>query len=259
MPLSISLSIPFAAPAGGILPFPGTDADFEVRLDGPIFVHGPAAAGKRTVGRRVATALDLALFHNHRTVDLVASTLRLRHARSSSSRAARKRRSSVARATTAASRRPNEKTPGGSKAVGRGQDRLPRALSRTSGARKGRASADGWRPPGCTSCERCRPFCWVPQSHPRPVRAPRVADCGAFPVAGAKAEFLVSWCASRREPGLAVDEGLVPQARRASQWGRGRCHHGTARQENPSVCGSSGLPPGTNGRNREISSRWVGC
>ncbi|MEM7343084.1 MAG: shikimate kinase [Chloroflexota bacterium] len=40
--------------------------DFQV-----IFIHGPAAAGKHTIGTIVAERLGLPLFHNHLTVDLV--------------------------------------------------------------------------------------------------------------------------------------------------------------------------------------------
>jgi hypothetical protein len=36
-----------------------------------VFIHGPAASGKYTIGRRVADALEWPLFHNHLTVDLV--------------------------------------------------------------------------------------------------------------------------------------------------------------------------------------------
>ena len=35
-----------------------------------VFIHGPAAAGKYTIGTRVAAELDVPLFHNHLTVDL---------------------------------------------------------------------------------------------------------------------------------------------------------------------------------------------
>lgn len=38
-----------------------------------IFIHGPPAAGKYTIGSLVAEALDSPLFHNHLTVDLVAT------------------------------------------------------------------------------------------------------------------------------------------------------------------------------------------
>lgn len=38
-----------------------------------IFLHGPAASGKHTVGTLVAGALGLPLFHNHLAVDLVAT------------------------------------------------------------------------------------------------------------------------------------------------------------------------------------------
>ncbi|MCH9646621.1 MAG: ATP-binding protein [Deltaproteobacteria bacterium] len=36
-----------------------------------LFLHGPAAAGKHTIGSIVAKRLELPLFHNHLTVDLV--------------------------------------------------------------------------------------------------------------------------------------------------------------------------------------------
>ena len=36
-----------------------------------VFIHGPAAAGKHTIGTLVAERLQLPLFHNHLTVDLV--------------------------------------------------------------------------------------------------------------------------------------------------------------------------------------------
>lgn len=38
-----------------------------------IFIHGPAAAGKYTIGTLVSNLLGLPLFHNHLTVDLVSS------------------------------------------------------------------------------------------------------------------------------------------------------------------------------------------
>jgi len=38
-----------------------------------IFIHGPAACGKLTVATEVAAMTGLRLFHNHLTVDLVAS------------------------------------------------------------------------------------------------------------------------------------------------------------------------------------------
>lgn len=38
-----------------------------------VFIHGPAAAGKHTIGSQVAARLGLPLFHNHLTVDLVKS------------------------------------------------------------------------------------------------------------------------------------------------------------------------------------------
>ncbi len=36
-----------------------------------VFIHGPAAAGKHTIGTLVSAKLGLPLFHNHLTVDLV--------------------------------------------------------------------------------------------------------------------------------------------------------------------------------------------
>jgi hypothetical protein len=36
-----------------------------------VFIHGPAAAGKHTIGSLVSDQLGLPLFHNHLTVDLV--------------------------------------------------------------------------------------------------------------------------------------------------------------------------------------------
>lgn len=36
-----------------------------------VFIHGPVAAGKRTIGARLSEATGLPLFHNHLTVDLV--------------------------------------------------------------------------------------------------------------------------------------------------------------------------------------------
>ena len=36
-----------------------------------IFIHGPVAAGKHTIGKRLSEAIGLPLFHNHLTVDLV--------------------------------------------------------------------------------------------------------------------------------------------------------------------------------------------
>ena len=36
-----------------------------------VFIHGPAAAGKYTIGRKVSEQLGIPLFHNHLTVDLV--------------------------------------------------------------------------------------------------------------------------------------------------------------------------------------------
>jgi len=70
-----------------------------------IFIHGPAAAGKHTVGSLVSARLDIPLFHNHLTVDLVKTlfdfgtpefmTLRAEIWRSSFQQAARVRRSFV--------------------------------------------------------------------------------------------------------------------------------------------------------------------
>ena len=37
------------------------------------FIFGPAAAGKYTIGKLVSESLALPLFHNHLTVDLVAT------------------------------------------------------------------------------------------------------------------------------------------------------------------------------------------
>lgn len=39
-----------------------------------VFIHGPAAAGKYTIGARLSEKMGLPLFHNHLTVDL-AKTL----------------------------------------------------------------------------------------------------------------------------------------------------------------------------------------
>ncbi len=36
-----------------------------------VFIHGPAAAGKHTIGSLVSERLQIPLFHNHLTVDLV--------------------------------------------------------------------------------------------------------------------------------------------------------------------------------------------
>ena len=36
-----------------------------------VFMHGPAAAGKYTIGRELSERIGLPLFHNHLTVDLV--------------------------------------------------------------------------------------------------------------------------------------------------------------------------------------------
>jgi hypothetical protein len=38
-----------------------------------VFLHGPPAAGKHTLGQRLAERLGIPLFHNHLTVDLVAT------------------------------------------------------------------------------------------------------------------------------------------------------------------------------------------
>jgi hypothetical protein len=38
-----------------------------------VFVHGPAASGKHTIGSRLAAMTGLPLFHNHLTVDLAKS------------------------------------------------------------------------------------------------------------------------------------------------------------------------------------------
>jgi hypothetical protein len=38
-----------------------------------VFLHGPPAAGKHTIGTRLAQRLDLPLFHNHLAVDLARS------------------------------------------------------------------------------------------------------------------------------------------------------------------------------------------
>lgn len=38
-----------------------------------IFIHGPPASGKLTVGRELSRLTDLPLFHNHLTVDLLRS------------------------------------------------------------------------------------------------------------------------------------------------------------------------------------------
>ena len=38
-----------------------------------VFLHGPAAAGKHTIGSLLSEATGLPLFHNHLTVDLVAT------------------------------------------------------------------------------------------------------------------------------------------------------------------------------------------
>ena len=44
------------------------NTDFQV-----VFLHGPAAAGKHTIGTRLAALSGLPLFHNHLTVDLVST------------------------------------------------------------------------------------------------------------------------------------------------------------------------------------------
>jgi shikimate kinase len=38
-----------------------------------VFLHGPAASGKLTIGRELAALTGLPLFHNHLVVDAVAS------------------------------------------------------------------------------------------------------------------------------------------------------------------------------------------
>ncbi len=38
-----------------------------------VFIHGPAASGKHTIGSRLAATTGLPLFHNHLTVDLARS------------------------------------------------------------------------------------------------------------------------------------------------------------------------------------------
>jgi hypothetical protein len=38
-----------------------------------VFIHGPAASGKYTIGKLVADALDVRLFHNHLVVDTLLS------------------------------------------------------------------------------------------------------------------------------------------------------------------------------------------
>lgn len=38
-----------------------------------VFIHGPAAAGKHTIGSLLSSQLGVPLFHNHLTVDLVKS------------------------------------------------------------------------------------------------------------------------------------------------------------------------------------------
>ncbi len=38
-----------------------------------VFIHGPVASGKRTIGARLSEATGIPLFHNHLTVDLVAT------------------------------------------------------------------------------------------------------------------------------------------------------------------------------------------
>ena len=38
-----------------------------------LFVHGPAAAGKHTIGTLLSTLVDMPLFHNHLVVDAVSA------------------------------------------------------------------------------------------------------------------------------------------------------------------------------------------
>ncbi len=38
-----------------------------------VFIHGPVASGKYTIGARLSEATGIPLFHNHLTVDLVAT------------------------------------------------------------------------------------------------------------------------------------------------------------------------------------------
>jgi hypothetical protein len=38
-----------------------------------VFIHGPAASGKHTIGNLVSEQLGVPLFHNHLTVDLVGT------------------------------------------------------------------------------------------------------------------------------------------------------------------------------------------
>jgi hypothetical protein len=38
-----------------------------------VFLHGPAASGKYTIGKALSTRLGIPLFHNHLTVDLAAA------------------------------------------------------------------------------------------------------------------------------------------------------------------------------------------
>jgi hypothetical protein len=42
-----------------------------------VFLHGPVAAGKRTIGECLSEATGLPLFHNHLTVDLVRTLFEL--------------------------------------------------------------------------------------------------------------------------------------------------------------------------------------
>ena len=42
-----------------------------------VFIHGPVAAGKRTIGARLSEATGLPLFHNHLTVDLAGTLFEL--------------------------------------------------------------------------------------------------------------------------------------------------------------------------------------
>ena len=38
-----------------------------------LFLHGPAAAGKHTIGTLLSTLVDMPLFHNHLVVDAVSA------------------------------------------------------------------------------------------------------------------------------------------------------------------------------------------
>ncbi len=42
-----------------------------------VFLHGPVASGKRTIGARLSEVTGLPLFHNHLTVDLVKTLFEL--------------------------------------------------------------------------------------------------------------------------------------------------------------------------------------